>query len=472
MSTYHPTLKAPEIARELRKKDGEFWLTDKQGQRGKGSIRLRVKNGTALVYFRYATQRNGKLTQVQLPIGKLSQTDFDAKNYQAWDEAVEKAVEYSNLYQQGHDVDAYLKQEEADKAKQEAKEQAEREQAERLASKGTLAALLMGYVQHLRAKAERKVKSIEGLAPNFNTATQVKNLFERDVIAVFPDLADKLARDITHDDINTILRRLVDADHEPAARKMRAYMHAAFKATMQFRFNATIHSAMGGFDMTANPVALLDPKAFATHTGAKRPLNEHELRCVLAELKEQPGLVSDAILACLYLGGQRPLQLLRLRPVDIDLVEGTLTLYDSKGARTAPRVHVLPLFGPAREIVERRMQDGHAYVFSRGDTPLRSEELSRAMTAISDHMLEDGRTKKPFFMKNLRATVETQFSKMGISKDVKKHVLSHGFGGVQDKSYDAYEYMAEKRAALEAWARELQRIESGEAQTNVVALRA
>ena len=44
---------------------------------------------------------------------------------------------------------------------------------------------------------------------------------------------------------------------------------------------------------------------------------------------------------------------------------------------------------------------------------------------------------------------------MGISKDTRAQLLSHGLGGVQGRHYDQHEYMDEKRNALQAWAEAL-----------------
>ena len=67
---------------------------------------------------------------------------------------------------------------------------------------------------------------------------------------------------------------------------------------------------------------------------------------------------------------------------------------------------------------------------------------------------------------DLRRTVETRLAAEGISKDVRAHLQSHGLGGVQSKHYDRHDYLAEKRAALEA----LHRICTG-ASADVVAFR-
>ena len=52
-------------------------------------------------------------------------------------------------------------------------------------------------------------------------------------------------------------------------------------------------------------------------------------------------------------------------------------------------------------------------------------------------------------------------AKMGVSKDVRARILSHGIGGVQDRHYDMHDYADEKRAALEAWEALLIEIQTG-----------
>jgi hypothetical protein len=44
---------------------------------------------------------------------------------------------------------------------------------------------------------------------------------------------------------------------------------------------------------------------------------------------------------------------------------------------------------------------------------------------------------------------------MGISRDLRAQIQSHGLGGVQQRHYDRHDYREEKRKALEAWATRL-----------------
>ncbi|WPL23259.1 site-specific integrase [Thiorhodovibrio frisius] len=52
---------------------------------------------------------------------------------------------------------------------------------------------------------------------------------------------------------------------------------------------------------------------------------------------------------------------------------------------------------------------------------------------------------------DVRRTVETMLASMGISRETRAQLLSHGLGGVQSVHYDRHTYMEEKRAALLTW---------------------
>lgn len=61
--------------------------------------------------------------------------------------------------------------------------------------------------------------------------------------------------------------------------------------------------------------------------------------------------------------------------------------------------------------------------------------------------------------------------KLGIDKEVRAHLLSHGRSkGVQGKHYERYDFLAEKRTALEKWGDHLQRIIDPKRQAKVIKL--
>ena len=63
--------------------------------------------------------------------------------------------------------------------------------------------------------------------------------------------------------------------------------------------------------------------------------------------------------------------------------------------------------------------------------------------------------------------------KLGVDREVRAHLLSHGrSAGVQGKHYERYDFLPEKRTALEKWARRLQQIIEGKQKSKVIQMRA
>lgn len=159
----------------------------------------------------------------------------------------------------------------------------------------------------------------------------------------------------------------------------------------------------------------------------------------------------------------------------MDLSAREITLYDGKGARQNPRVHKLPLTERAADIVTRLLDlngDKPFLITLNGKVHVRTETLSAVVTEICADMVSDKTAREPFELRDLRRTCETKMARMGISKEVRAQILSHGLGGVQARHYDMHDYADEKRKALEAWDAYLAELASGTKRDNVVQLRA
>jgi integrase len=131
---------------------------------------------------------------------------------------------------------------------------------------------------------------------------------------------------------------------------------------------------------------------------------------------------------------------------------------------------VQPLCKPAVQIVEDAPQIGKSGLFfpSKADAPL--TQFSKAKSALDRETLvelrkiaaergqdPDAVELAPWKQHDLRRTVRTELSRIGVPPDIGEHVLGHVIGGVRGV-YDKYEFLGEKRAALEKWAAELDRI--------------
>jgi integrase len=236
---------------------------------------------------------------------------------------------------------------------------------------------------------------------------------------------------------------------------------------LQSKTNPDAPQALRNFGIRVNPIASISALS-KYNRPRERVLSVEELSRFFKRLLALPdGVKRDALLLVLYLGGQRPAQLLRARVVDLDLSAKTLTLYDPKGARTQPRTHVLPLTRSALDILERLAKRAANFATdargrsqplfsSTGTQLLRIETVSAQVTDLARAMLEAGELRERFELRDLRRSAETMLAGLGVSKDTRAQLQSHGLGGVQSRHYDRYSYLSEKRSALEVWERHLE----------------
>jgi hypothetical protein len=98
--------------------------------------------------------------------------------------------------------------------------------------------------------------------------------------------------------------------------------------------------------------------------------------------------------------------------------------------------------------------------------------LSVAVREVSDALKKSHKVPR-FQQRDLPRTVETMFQKLGVEREVRAHLFSHGrTRGVQGQHYERYDLLDEKRRALRKWAAHLERVIEGKPQARVAAIRA
>lgn len=437
-------LTAPALSAKWRGAD--LWLTN-PGVRGEGRLAARITRDGVLFYFRYRVSGQNRA----IALGKYHETGTRGLSLKA---ATDKARELSALLREGvTDLHAHLRRERAatESAARKAEEAAQREAED--AKRITLAELCMAYVEHLKRLGKQ-------------SAADVSNIFRHHVVEADAALAARRAAEITAGEFSGLIAKLIDANKGRTAAKLRAYLRAAYTLALQSHTDPSAPLGMRAFGIIANPLASIP--ALAQYSRARdRVLNAPELTALCKRIEAMPeGPNRDALLVTLYLGGQRPTQLLRVRPADTDLSGGTITLRDPKGKRHEPRRHTLPLVAEAASIVSRHLKD------TSGETRLfntRPETLSSVVADLSREMVEAGEAREAFQLRDLRRTCETMLASLAVSSDVRAQLQSHGLGGVQNRHYDRHDYMTEKRRALELWAAHLKGLKEGRRE-NVVPL--
>jgi integrase len=193
----------------------------------------------------------------------------------------------------------------------------------------------------------------------------------------------------------------------------------------------------------AHPASRME-KRF-TETPRDRTLTDDEIRALVAGLKAHPGRAADAVMLRLYTG-QRGKQIASMEWVDVDLDAKTWRV--PRGQMKNRRPHLLPLVGNALAILTRRRQE----------LPDDQPRVFPHLTLLSDDYRDLSTVHGGAYeWKDLRRTMSTRLGDMGYSEIVPA-VLSHARTGVTDKHYNLAKLLPEKRAALEAWDRELARI--------------
>ncbi len=413
-------------------------LSEECDGRGGGALVVRWGTGPKRwYYFRY-TDPQRRQCAVALNVDTLAEAREQAR-------ALAKRAREARA--RGSDLRAILDAEEAERRHEESARLDAAAAAARAAERGTLRALLDAYVGYL----ERAGKQAAGDA---------RRLFARHVYAKHPALAERQAVALTADNVTTIVRSVVDLGHGRTAAKLRSYLRSAYALAIRARLDASAPAALVELGVTHNPAAAT--AALAEFNGVRdRVLTAGELGYYAAALfAAPPSPARDALLVALLLGGQRPTQLLRCARGDADLEARTLTLRDGKGRRKVPRLHLLPLTPTALAILDARGAGASdAPLFSADGTRATRietcEEYAGAILAAmaSDEHLREAKALGPgrAQLRDLRRTCETMLAELGVPRDVRAQIQSHGLGGVQARHYDRFDYAAPKREALAKW---------------------
>lgn len=434
--------KITDRALQAQKRGKPGWLSD-GGSRGAG----RLQAIEAKFYFAYFNP-DGK--RRFWPIGPYDSSGARGVTLR---QARDSAAELSALYRNGApDLHAHFERERDAEERARRAEQDAARRAQEHAQRSTLRLLLDGYVGHLEGAKKQ-------------CAGDVRRIFGKHVYKAAPDLAERAAAEITEDDCVDLISKVVKAGPGRTAAKLRSFGRAAYALAIKAKTDPAAPLALRAMRISHNPFASLDALSQFNRT-RERNLDAHELRAFLKRLEAVPqGVKKSAVELCLLLGGQRPAQLLRARPIDVDLSAATLTLFDRKGKRKEPRVHIVPLTKKPVAILRRLLDglpDGAAFIFTTdGTTAMRPETASEVVTDISVAMVKAKEAREAFELRDIRKTCETRLAALGVSSDVRAMILSHGLGGVQKRHYDFHDYALEMRAALEKWQRHLDALAAG-----------
>jgi integrase len=336
-----------------------------------------------------------------------------------------------------------------------AKMEARRSAGEEKPDRDTVSAVVERFLErHTRARNKKR------------TIEEVERTFKLHVLPVW---GERRIQDITRRDVIELLDGLVDRGTPVAANRTLAHVRKLF------------NWALDRSIIDASPCVRI--QAPAAEKSRDRVLSDDELRLVW-KAAERMGWPFGRFVQALVLTAQRRDEVAGLRWAEIK-EGGTLWTIPSQRTKNGS-AHDVPLSDAAQAILtEAPRLAGSALVFSTtGATPISGysggkRRLDAIMLAIArDEALARGDDPaavklEPWRLHDLRRTAASGLAWLKILPHVIEAVLNHRSGQISGVAavYNKWNYLPEKRKALEAWAQHIETLVSGETTSNVVSLR-
>ena len=293
-------------------------------------------------------------------------------------------------------------------------------------------------------------------------AREGERLLRKEII---PALGSKRLGDVKKSDVHDMLDAIVDRGAPIVANRTLAIFRRLCKWAVERGI------------ITVSPTDKI--KAPAAEESRDRVLTDDEIRLACGAF-ESIGWPFGPIAKLLLLTGARRDEVASARWSEIDLAAKTWTIAKERSKNGV--AHEVPLSDAAVAILARLPRIGErkdALVFSTtGKTAVSG--FSKAKDQMDLVMLEAlkataGEVDAParWTFHDLRRTAASGMAGLGIAPHVVEAVLNHKSGTIKGVAavYNRYSYAAEKREALDAWARRLDAIVNPAPASNVVEIR-
>jgi integrase len=312
----------------------------------------------------------------------------------------------------------------------------------------TFGAVALDYVERHHGKNSRK-----------STYLEAKRDIERNVL---PKWRNRPIASISRRDVLDLIDGIVARGAEVQANRTLARLRALF------------NWAIEKDRVAVSPVARM--KLPTQEHARDRVLSDDELRW-LWQACDQAGWPFGPLVKLLLLTAQRRDEVAGMEWSEIDLLKRVWTLPRHKAKND--RVHEVQLSDAAIEVLRSLPRMGDGLVFTTtGKRPISG--FSKAKRRLDAAMHKANRvelsTKKgtsipEWTLHDLRRTAATGMAKLKISPHVTDKVLNHVSGTISGVAaiYNRFEYLDERRDALDAWSRHVGNL-IVPADTNVITL--
>lgn len=295
---------------------------------------------------------------------------------------------------------------------------------------GTVKALFDDYVAHLKAKDKRSAEDVE-----YTLARMAVRIGE-----------NQLANRVTSKDIVEAIRPTYDSGCASMADHMRGYIRSAYGWAIRSQ-NDYRSKASEKFKLTTNPAYNIptEPKV-----AGERWLSVDELRAFwrwngTTNINRNTDPRNYIAMKFLCMTGQRSEEIARLHA---SMINRRMNLIEWSKTKNG-KAHVLPITATVLDVLDRAVPNEHGFLFPSEVFPERhiTDQTIRLVCARYC-----ANTKANHFSpRDLRRTWKTLSGQAGISKEDRDRLQNHSKSDVSSVHYDRYDYLKEKRQAMEAW---------------------
>ena len=327
--------------------------------------------------------------------------------------------------------------------------QMEEERARKLEEShhGTVGQLFDHYLEYLRTERSE------------HSAYQVAHAYRKDVLPVID--ARMKARDVTPENIRLILNRITKRGAMIQANRVRSYLMAAFQRAIEHDHNPRNLDADVLFSLKYNPVRDI-PRIVKREPTGERDLSKEELARFWRLLDTYTGmdfLTLRALKLILATGGQRVKEVVEAQWSEFDLNEKVWELPPNRTKNR--RMHLVPLNDLAIGILGdlAPLTGEGRFLFPKRsvrEEPMRLDSISQAL-----HRFCKRTDFEKFTPRDLRRTCKTRMGELGLSKEIRDRLHNHALNDVSARHYDRYDYLPQKRQAMDAWGNYLEDIIRG-----------
>jgi integrase len=273
-------------------------------------------------------------------------------------------------------------------------------------------------------------------------------------VDVIPFVGSLKLDKVTKRHINRLLDRKLDEGHDVA--------HNRLLSVLSKFFNVAIQRG----EIKDNPTAKIPKKKENPRT---RVMTDDEIRLLWTATGENSNLDTSTRLAVRLrlMTGQRSIEIVSTRTRDIK--NGVWFMPETKKGNP----HALPITDMMQSIFDEAMPHSRNGLLlpARNGSVMRVQVLSKIFDRI-DWQLEEGQTRPT--PHDLRRTFRTGLGELKFDNFLQRKVTNHTSNSRDentiDRIYNGYEYMDEKRQALDAWNRKLSQILTGQGDSNVIPL--